>query len=82
VVLSAATVGAVTLHAQVSGNYTDPEAANDVAEQLVTVAASTPVMQTSLSDTHKSGGGALNLCWLLSLAALLPFARKNRFRDV
>ena len=67
-----ASAGPVTLHAQVSGAYVDPNVANDTADAQVTVtAAPVPVAQSGGSG---GGGGSIGALLLLALAALRRLA--------
>lgn len=78
--LKASTAGSTALHAAVSGDYVDPNSANDTADLTVAVAASAAASaaETSIaSQPSGGGGGSFGLLLLLVLAPL----RRLRIRQ-
>jgi hypothetical protein len=70
--------GSAALHAAVSGNYFDPNSANDTADLVVTVSsASSPATAGPPASSGGGGGGSFNLLLLLALAPL-QLARRRR----
>jgi hypothetical protein len=81
--LMAATPGSAALHAAVSGDYFDPNNANDTADLVVAVGStSAPAVGESAAPGRSSGGGgggggSFGILFLLALAPLLR-ARHRR----
>jgi hypothetical protein len=77
--LSAALPGGVTLRATLSGEYVDPNAANDLADFKLDVTGAT-VQTAPASQPASSGGGGGGALGLLPLLGLLGFIRPARRR--
>jgi hypothetical protein len=80
VAVTAASAGNVALHAGVSGNYVDPQPANDSAEHVLSVTPrSSAVSQNSANEGggKEGGGGAVSLALLLGLAGLQRTRRRR-----
>jgi hypothetical protein len=76
--IARSSAGSLTLQAQVSGAYVDPNAANDTASVQVTVtAAPVPVAQTAGGG---GGGGSVGALLLLALAAMRRLATRPNDR--
>lgn len=74
--LTASVPGNAALHAAVSGDYFDPNGANDTAELIVTVgSASSPASAPPAASS--GGGGSVGLLLLLALAPL-QLTRRRR----
>lgn len=77
VALMASAPGSAALHATVSGDYFDPNSANDTADLVVAVSsASSP----PTAESAASGGGGGGSFGLLLLLALAPLQRARRWR--
>jgi Domain of unknown function DUF11 len=80
VAVTAASAGNVTLRAGVSGNYVDPQPANDSAEHVLSVMPASPAAaQNAGADPGGTGGGggAVSLALLLGLAGLQRTRRRR-----
>jgi hypothetical protein len=80
--LRASAAGSTALHAAVSGDYVDPNSANDTADLTVAIAESAAVSaaETSTASQSSSGGGGGGSFGLLLLLALAPL-RRARIRQ-
>lgn len=70
--LRTSAAGSVALHAMLSGDYVDPNSANDTADLTVVVgtATSPSIAPAKAADPNGGGGGAIGVLLLLALAPL------------
>jgi hypothetical protein len=77
--LKALAAGSAALHAAVSGDYVDPNAANDTADLMITVGAAASVSTAGTATASPGGGGGGGSIGLLLLLALAPLRQARAF---
>jgi hypothetical protein len=75
--LMASTPGNAALHAVVSGDYFDPNSANDTADLVVAVSSASSPATAPPASGGGGGGGSFNLLLLLALAPLQLVRRRR-----